>query len=169
MHHRVETMRKMEYPIYDGSPAMFSEWEFRAKLRMNTTKEENQHLIASYLVEALHGQAASVAQDMGTEALSAEDGPEKLLEALRDDAFLRMDREARELLKEGQKQRGVLARANGESMKAFTDRRERWWRRLKAMNSSINVSEDLLSQWMLDAASLGETERLLVQTAAKNT
>ena len=137
-------------------------------LKMKTTKEKDKHKICSHLVEALHGQAASVAQDIGTEELSKDTGPEVLLAALKKDAFPRMDREARDLLKEGQKARGVLSRANGESMKAFTDRRERWWRRLKTLNSSIHVSEDILSQWMLDVANIGGTEKQLVQTTAKN-
>ena len=79
-----------------------------------------------------------------------------------------MDKEARDLLREGQKPRGVLSRSNGESMKAFTDRRDRWWRRLKSLNSTIQVSEDILSQWMLDSANISETEKQLVQTTAKN-
>ena len=100
VHHRTDTMTKVGYPIYDGSPAMFSEWEFLTKLKMKTTKDEDKHRIASYFVEALHGQAASVAQDLGTDILSEDKGPEQLLEALKKDAFPRMDREARELLKE---------------------------------------------------------------------
>ena len=79
-----------------------------------------------------------------------------------------MDREARQLFKGGQKPRGVLARAMGEPMKAYTDRRERWWRRLKRMNSKIEVSEDILPQWMRDAANINDTEKQLVQTTAKN-
>ena len=78
--------------------ATFSKWEFRTKLEMKTTKEEDKDKISSHFVEALHGQAASMAQNLGTEVLSKEDGPEMLLEALRKEAFPRMDREARELL-----------------------------------------------------------------------
>ena len=166
--HRSDTMTKTGYPIYDGNPAMFSEWEFRTMLKIKTTKEDDKDKICSSLVEALHGKAASVAQDIGTEKLSEKDGFLVLIEALKKDAFPRMDKEARDLLREGQKPRGVLSRSNGESMKAYTDRRDRWWRRLKSLNSSIQVSEDILSQWMLDSANISETEKQLVQTTAKN-
>ena len=84
MCHRVDTMTKMGYPIYDGSPAMFSEWEFRTKLKMKTTRDEDKHKISSHLVEALHGQAASVAQDLGMEVLANEDGPAKVAGSIKE-------------------------------------------------------------------------------------
>ena len=70
--HRSDTMTKTGYPIYDGNPAMFSEWEFRTMLKIKTTKPEDKDKICSALVEALHGKAASVAQDIGTDELAKE-------------------------------------------------------------------------------------------------
>merc|ERR1711884_743276 len=99
---------------------MFSEWEFRTRLKIRTTPRDDLNKVASHRVEALHGQAASVAQDLGTDVLASEEGPEKLLEALKKDAFPRMDREARELLREGPKVRVMLSRSNGDLMKAYT-------------------------------------------------
>ena len=59
----------------------------RTMLKIKTTKPEDKDKICSSLVEALHGKAASVAQDIGTEVLSKADGYEVLIDALKKDAF----------------------------------------------------------------------------------
>ena len=60
---------KAGFYIYNGRPDLFGEWTFRTETRWNTTKEEDKNKTMSQIVEALRGDAAQVAMDIGTEEL----------------------------------------------------------------------------------------------------
>ena len=55
--------------IYDGSASRFHEWSFRAGMRVRCSKEEDLKKTMSMIVEALRGEAAQVAMDLGLDEL----------------------------------------------------------------------------------------------------
>ena len=55
--------------IYDGSTHNFHEWEFRTEVRWQATKVEDLKKTMSMIIEALRGEAANVAMDIGISEL----------------------------------------------------------------------------------------------------
>ena len=51
--------------IYDGSTHNFHEWEFRTEVRWQSTKVEDLKKTMSMIIDALRGEAANVAMDIG--------------------------------------------------------------------------------------------------------
>ena len=73
--------------MYDGSAWAYDDWEFRTKLKVKTTKVEDQPHLISKIVDALYGDAQTVAQDLGVDKLAGKTAVEDLVEALRNAAF----------------------------------------------------------------------------------
>ena len=46
---------------------------------------------------------------------------------------------------------GSLARQNGESMLSYVSRRRRWWNLLKTLDGSIELSEPMRVELLLDS------------------
>ena len=55
--------------IYDGGAAKYHEWSFRTSMRMSSQKEEDMPKTMSMIIDALRGDAAQIAMDIGTEEL----------------------------------------------------------------------------------------------------
>ena len=98
----------------------------------------------------------------------SKDGMKALADALKEEAFPKAESDAKELYREGQKTRGILSRQHGEPMVSFETRRKRWWRILKEMDPSIELSTSIRGDLLLDAANLDKWERLMVLTSANN-
>ena len=113
--------------IYDGSSARYHEWVFRVGMRMACAKDDEKAKYMSQVVDALRGDAALVAMDLGTEVLLKPDGFQKLSEAMRDNVFPQARAEAKERYRAGHKVRGHLARQHNEPMVSYVSRRRRWW------------------------------------------
>ena len=114
--------------IYDGGAAKYHEWSFRTSMRMSSQKEEDMPKTMSMIIDALRGDAAQIAMDIGTKELLKKDGFEKLDKRIKDFVFPQAHAEAKELYRAGHKSRGSLARQVGEPMHNFITRRRRWWR-----------------------------------------
>ena len=84
-------------------------------------------------------------------------GLRKFVEKLRDVVFPRASAEARELFKNGQKP-GSLARQNGESMLSYVSRRRRWWKLLKTLDGSIELSEPMGVELLLEFSGLSKQD-----------
>ena len=86
------------YVIYGGAPSRLHEWEFRTKIKYDAVKDDDKkHKKAvSNIVDSLDGDAATIAMDIGVDALMAEDGIEKLIERLKAKAFLKLQTDAKE-------------------------------------------------------------------------
>ena len=65
--------------IYDGTPSMFHEWEFRTTVRWGSCKADDRMKTMSTIIESLLGEASLVAMDIGMTALMTEEGCETLL------------------------------------------------------------------------------------------
>ena len=156
--------------IYGGQPSRFHEWEFRTLLEMETagTDEKKRKELTAQVVKALRGDAYQIAMDMGRDALMAADGVKDLVKKVLDHAFPKQKSEAKDLYRAGHLVDGPLSRQRGESVVGFISRRRRWWIKLQAMDSTIQLSKDTLGELMLDSSRLGKVERLMVLTSTSN-
>ena len=122
--------------------------------------------LVNKIVEGLRGDAFLVARDLGHEALMKPKGLETLISRIRANVFPRATEEARELFRAGQRQGGVLSRQSGESMLSYTSRRRRWWRLLIELDPSLQLSEEMRSELMLELSGISRQEVLVIKSCA---
>ena len=116
------------------------------------------------VLEGLRDEAFELARDIGFDVLAQPGGLRKFVDKLRDVVVPRASEEARELFITGQKP-GSLARQNQESMLSYVSRRRRWWKLLKTLNSSIELSEPMRVELLLELSGLSRQE-IIVTVAA---
>ena len=117
------------------------------------------------VLEGLREEAFELARDIGVDVLTQPGGLRKLVEKLRDNVFPRASEEARELFKVGQKP-GSLARQNGGSMLSYVSRRRRWWNLLKTLDGSIELSEPMRVELLLELSGLSRQEIIVIKACA---
>ena len=117
------------------------------------------------VLEGLRDEAFELAHDIGVDVLTQPGRLRKLVEKLRDVVFPRASEEARELFKTGQ-QPGSLARQNRESMLSYVSRRRRWWKLLKTLDSSIQLSETMRVEILLELSGLSRQEIIGIKARA---
>ena len=117
------------------------------------------------VLEGLREEAFELARDIGVDVLTRPGGLRKFVEKLRDTVFPRASEEARELFKVGQKP-GSLARQNGESMLSHVSRRRRWWKLLKTLDGSIESSEPMRVELLLELSGLSRQEIIVIKACA---
>ena len=154
--------------IYDGDATRFHEWEFRTTMKMTSVKAEDAAKTINSIVEALRGEAAVVAMDVGVTTLLADGGWKKLVEAVRVHTFTNVRTEAKELYRIGHQRKGILSRQPGEPMISFVSRRRRWWDKLKKLDGSIELSTAIRGDLMLDASTLTKDQQNMVLTSIAN-
>ena len=155
-------------PIYDGSAAGFTDWNFRTKVKWKAAKAEDKSRVMSQIVEGLRGDAADIVRDIGAEDILKEDGLTVLTEALRKHVFPKKAAEAKLLYRHGHKQEGILTRQPSKPIANYLSRRRRWWNQLKTLDPTIEISEEVRGELMLDASNLSNIEKLLVLSSAGN-
>ena len=155
-------------PIYDGTALAFYDWEFRTDMKWKAAKTEDKARVMSQIVEGLRYDASDIARDLGTDKLLGEDGLTALTEALRKHIFPKNEAEAKILYRQGHKKKGILSRQPSEPMTNYITRRRRWWNHLKMLDSSMELSDNIRGDLMLEAANLSKVEQLLVLTSAQN-
>ena len=116
-------------------------------------------------LEGLREEAFELARDIGVDELTQPGGLRKFVEKLRDVVFPRASEEARELFKVGHKP-GSLARQNGESMLSYVSRRRRWWKLLKTLDGSIELSEPMRVELLLELSGLSRQEIIVIKACA---
>ena len=117
------------------------------------------------VLEGLREEAFELARDIGVDVLTQPGGLRKFAEKLRDVVFPRASEEARELFKTGQKP-GSLARQNQESMLSHVSRRRRWWKLLKTLDGSIELSEPMRVELLLELSGLSRQEIIVIKACA---
>ena len=117
------------------------------------------------VLEGLREEAFEVARVIGVDVLTQPGGLRKFVEKLRDVVFPRASEEARELFKTGQKPRS-LARQNQESMLSYVSRRRRWWKLLKTLDGSIELSEPMRVELLLELSGLSRQEIIVIKACA---
>ncbi|CAE7414696.1 CAX4 [Symbiodinium sp. CCMP2592] len=118
------------------------------------------------VLEGLRDEAFELARDIGIESLTAPGGLRDFITKLRNVVFPRATEEARELFRAGQKQ-GVLARQGGESMLSYVSRRRRWWKLLKTLDASIELSEPMRVELLLELSGNAAEHATAVTSAYK--
>ena len=104
------------------------------------------------VLEGLRDEAFELARDIGVDVLTQPGGLRKFVEKLRDVVFPLASGEVRELFKTGQNP-GSLARQSQESMLSYVSRRRRWWKLLKTLDGSIELSEPMRVELLLELRS----------------
>ena len=92
-------------------------------------------------------------------------GLRKFVNKLSDVVFPRASEEARELFKTGQVP-SSLARQSQESMLSYVSRRRRWWKLLKTLDSSIELSEPMRAELFLELSGLTRQEIIVIKACA---
>ena len=119
------------------------------------------------VLERLRDEAFELARDIGIESLTAPGGLRNFTTQLRNVVFPRAAEEARELFRAGQRH-GVLARQGGESMLSYISRRRRWWKLLKSLDSSIELSEPMRVELLLELSGLSGQESLVIKACTSD-
>ncbi|CAE7471035.1 unnamed protein product [Symbiodinium natans] len=114
------------------------------------------------VLEGLRDEAFELARDIGVDALTAPGGLRSFIERMREVVFPRATEEARELFRAGQRL-GTLSRQAGESMLSYISRRRRWWNLLKTLDASIELSEPMRVELLLELSGLSRQEALVVK------
>ena len=114
------------------------------------------------VLEGLRDEAFELARDIGVDALTAPGGLRSFIERMREVVFPRATEEARELFRAGQRP-GTLSRQAGESMLSYISRRRRWWNLLKTLDASIELSEPMHVELLLELSGLSRQEALVVK------
>ena len=118
------------------------------------------------MVEELREEAFQLARDIGVDVLTQPGGLRKFEDRLRDVVFPRASEEARELFKTGQKP-GSLARQSQVAMLSYVSRRRRWWKLLiKTLDGSIELSESMRIELLLELAGLTRQEIIVIKACA---
>ena len=117
------------------------------------------------VLEGLGEEAFELARAIGVGVLTQPGGLRKFVEKLRDVVIPRASEEAREIFKVGQKP-GSLARQNGESMLSYVSRRRRWWKLLKTLDGSIELSEPMRVELLLELSGLSRQEIIIIKACA---
>ena len=99
-------------------------------------------------LEGLREEAFELACDIGVDVLTQPGGLRKFVDQLPDVVFPRAS-EVRELFKTGQKP-DSLACQSQESMLSYVSRRRRWWKLLKTLDGSIELSEPMRVELLLE-------------------
>ena len=119
------------------------------------------------VLEGLRDEAFELARDIGIEALTAPGGLRDFISRMRNVVFPRAAEEARELFRAGQRN-GALARQGGESMLSYVSRRRRWWKLLKSLDSSIELSEPMRVELLLELSGLSRQEALVIKACTSD-
>ena len=158
------TTTKLGIPIYGGAAAEFHDYEFQIKCRLAGTKAEDLKGLGAKILEGLRGEAFSIARDLGPGTISAENGAEKILDALRLNTFPNARRQAKALYLAGHKSDGILTRQRGESMYSYCQRRRTWYDRLTKCDNECKISDYMLGQLLLDLSQLDRNQKDIVRS-----
>lgn len=89
--------------------------------KLDSTKGENQSQPAGKVIYSVTGDAMLVVVEIGREKFLGTKGSQLLVDTISDRIFQAKQRQARKLLRQGQRPDGLLARAATESMTQWRD------------------------------------------------
>ena len=140
-------------PHFSGSAYLLPEWKFkvlRKKAVINciqddAVREEKLAELVSKIIDGLTDDALQVTMDLGDTVLNRTTGIDFIIAAMENMVTGSKEDGARDLFQAGTKSDGPLTRQHGESMASYITRRKRWFDRMKKIDSTTNVSENILS------------------------
>ena len=146
--------------VYFGDAANYHEWEFRTRLRVKASGQEEERYAEamSKVVDGLRGDAFIIAKEVGLDKIwdpgsaliGIEPGVDVLITAIKLSVFPLTTYEAKELFRRYCKPSGSLSRQQGESMHQYISRRRRCWKLLKELDPEIVLSEGHRADMLLD-------------------
>ena len=162
------------FPLYAGSAHRLKEWQFKIKNRMRTVttikdedlKSQKMASLITSLIDALSDDALKIAMDMTEEELAAETAVQTLMDRIEANSARFKKDEARELHRAGSRTVGPMCRQTGESIISYISRRRRWYKRLRLLDESTVISENILSDSLMDCSGTSEQEKLSIRTLA---
>jgi hypothetical protein len=171
----VEITKSGSY-IYYGTANDFHEWEFRTRLRVKASGQDDERYAAvmSQVIDGPRGDAFIIAKELGLDRIwdvgddFSPSGVDTLIEAIKASVFPLTTHEAKELFRQYCKPVGSLSRQNGESMQQYISRRRRCWKLLKELDPEIVLSEGHRADMLLDLAGLDKNERTMIQASIAN-
>ncbi|OLQ02118.1 hypothetical protein AK812_SmicGene15069 [Symbiodinium microadriaticum] len=147
--------------IHDGAPSTFHDWEFRTSMRLKLYEDA----IRAKTKTTTKGDKTIDPDD--SDELTAPGGLRDFISRMSNVMFPRAAEEARELFRAGQRQ-GALARQGGESMLSHVSRRRRWWKLLKSLDDSIELSEPMRVELVFELSGLNRQESLVIKACTSN-
>ena len=114
------------------------------------------------VLEGLREEAFKLARDIRVDVLTQTGGLRKFVD---DVVFPPASEEALELFKTGHKPRS-LARQSQESMLSYVSRRRRWWKLLKTLDGSIELSEPTRVELLLEISGLTRQGIIVIKACA---
>ena len=129
-------------------------------------KFQNIAPLITSLIDALSDDALKIAMDMTEEELAADTAVQALMDRIEANSARFKKDEARELHRAGTRTVGPMCRQTGESVISFISRRRRWYKRLRFLDDSTVISENILSDSLMDCSGTSEQEKLSIRTLA---
>ena len=162
------------FPLYAGSAHRFKEWQFKIKNRMRTVttikdedlKSQKMASLITSLIDVLSDNALKIAMDMTEEELAADAAVQTLMDRIEANSARFKKDEARELHRAGSRTVAPMCRQTGESIISYISRRRRWYKRLRFLDESTVISENILSDSLMDCSGTSEQEKLSIRTLA---
>jgi len=159
-------------PIFHGTPQDLPEWKFKVELKIKIVeqindqgrKAEQMAMLMGDVIDGLRGDALSAAMDLGS-VLHRQDGLTSLVTKVERIVIQFKQEEAKALFREGTMTHGLISRQQSESMQQYVIRRRRWYDRLRIMDSETHISENILTDYLLDCSDITETQKLMIKTA----
>ena len=163
-------------PLYSGTAFGLTEWAFkvrnRARVPAATVDPEAKAIklatLITQVIEGLTDDALKIAMDMTEVEIASDTAVETLIGRIEVHVSEFKKHEAKELYKAGIKTSGLMCRQPSEPMRSYTTRRKRWYARLRNLDAGMQVSEPLLTEQLLDCASLNESQKLSIRTVTGN-
>ena len=118
--------------------------------RSPSTKLVDRGPLVNKIVEGLRGDAFAIARDVGLDQLTAPGGLEHLITQITAHVFPRAQEEAKELFRAGQRVGGSSARQSLEPMLSYTQRHRRWWKILIELDPSMQLSDSLRRELLIE-------------------
>jgi hypothetical protein len=120
--------------------------------------------LASKITEGLTSESLKVAISFGLTELTKKEGGLLLVKALREHILPLGSAEATKPFKAGQRP-GILSKQSGETMISYISRRRRWYDMLRNRDKTIQLSDQMRGELLLDHANLSHNKKLMIMTS----
>lgn len=121
--------------------------------------------LASDIIDGFRGDALSGAMGLVDLLHSVPNGLTSLVTKIERIVIQFKQEEAKALFREGSSVSGLISRHPSESMQQYGIRRKSLYERLKLMDPSTTISDNILTDYRLDCSNINETQKLMMKTA----
>ena len=156
--------------VYDGDPAQYRIWKFRAEMVVvGNEEDENKYADGMRrIMYALKNEPLRVAERIGIKTLIKAPSTEtdvdteerelcglpRLIKEIGELIFPNSKDDAQDIFRAYNKLGGILSRQSGETMVSFVDRRHVAWQTLTDLDDSLQIGPSYRTDLLLDNAGL---------------